>query len=439
MRGSAREAEQEYTMRRVDWKDVLAGAALFCVVSGGAAAVYWSGLFAAERQAVFSVEMSIRELAKRNGVPAKEIVHHLSREDRRAWRWSRRRPVSSLPVDPDAVRHALVHAVEEETPGRNLLRFSLWGAYLAACLALLVFRKGIGRLRIYALLGAVVVFGVLLGSTPNPMEAVVKTFKAARGMQAGPVSRVVILALFSVMAIVGSKLICGWGCQLGVLQDLIHRLSPFKRIKRWQVPFWLANGVRVVLFLFFLELLFGGLFGSENFVVYHHVNFFKLYRWELAPLALILLPVLGLLSLVVYRPFCQFICPFGLFSWVLEDLSLYRVRVDESLCTSCNKCVKACPTQAMKARMNRRRSIFLPDCWACGACIDACPENAVSFDRRSHPAPATATVAPPADGRRRSGSIEGSAFPDRRGGRAYGNTRDGQATVPPVGVSPGRK
>ncbi|MHC4199030.1 MAG: 4Fe-4S binding protein [Planctomycetota bacterium] len=415
-------------MRRVDWKDVLVGAALFCVVPVGAVAVYWNGLFAPKREAVFSAEMSIRELAKRNGIPAKEIVHHLAHDNREAWNWSRWEPVSSLPVDPDAVRHALVHAVEEETPGRDLLRFSLWGAYLAACLALLVFRKGIGRLRTYALLGAVVVFGVLLGSTPNPMEAVVKTFKAMRGMEADPVSKVVILGLFSVMAIVGSKLICGWGCQLGILQDSIHRLSPFKKIKRWQVPFWLANGVRVVLFLLFLDLLFGGLLGTENFVIYHHVNFFKLYRWELAPLALILLPVLALLSLVVYRPFCQFVCPFGLFSWALENLSLYRIHVDETLCTSCNKCVKACPTQAMKARMNHRGSILLPDCWACGACVDACPENAVSFDRRSRPPPATATVARLDDGRRKSGSIEGSAWLDRPSGRAHGNTRDGQAT-----------
>ena len=377
-------------MRRVNWKDVLAGAALFCVVSVGAAAVYWSDLFAPEREAVFAPGMSIRELAKRNGVSAREISHILSHEHRGAWNWRRWKPVSSLPVDPDVVRRALVHAIEEERSGWDLLRFSLWGAYLAACLALLAFRKGISRLRTYMLLGAVVVFGVLLGSTPNPMEAVVKIFKATRGMEAGPVSKVVILALFSVMAVVGSKLICGWGCQLGVLQDSIHRLSPFKRIKRRQVPFWLANGVRVVLFLLFLVFLFGGLFGIENFVIYHHVNFFKLYRWELAPLALILLPVLALLSLIVYRPFCQFICPFGLISWVLENLSLYRVRVDKSLCTDCDKCVKACPTEAMKARVHYDRKIFLPDCWACGACIDACPENAVSFDRTSSPSPATA-------------------------------------------------
>lgn len=290
-------------------------------------------------------------------------------------------PVSSLPVGAESVRHALEHTIEEETPGLNLLRFTLWGAYLAACLGLLASARVTGRIRTVLLLGAVAVFGVILGSTPNPMEAVVKVFKATRGMEAGPATKAAVLALFSVVAVVGNKLICGWGCQLGALQDSIHGLSPFRRTKRRQVPFWMANGVRVALFLLFLDFLFGGLFGIENFVIYHHVNFFKLYRWELAPLALILLPVLALLSLVIYRPFCQFVCPFGIFSWVLETVSIYRVRIDESLCIHCDKCVEACPTEAMKARLHYDRKVFLPDCWACGACVEACPVNAVTFGR----------------------------------------------------------
>ncbi len=81
------------------------------------------------------------------------------------------------------------------------------------------------------------------------MEAAVKVFKVAVGLEANPSEKVFFLLLFSIMAIIGSKLICGWGCQLGALQDSIHGLSPFKQIKRKQVPFWLANGVHVVIFV----------------------------------------------------------------------------------------------------------------------------------------------------------------------------------------------
>jgi ferredoxin len=160
------------------------------------------------------------------------------------------------------------------------------------------------------------------------------------------------------------------------------------------MPFWLTNGVRIIFFIIFFHLLFGLLFRIENFVIYHHLNFFKLYDWTLAPLALVLLPFLLAVSLVVYRPFCQFICPFGLYSWFLENLSLYRVRVTLSLCTDCGTCVRKCPTKAMDGRLNYRRNHFLPDCWACGACIEACPTDAIVFSRKPTAASAEREEAP---------------------------------------------
>lgn len=369
-------------MRKLDTIDIAIGVCFLLVISLGAVTVYRDDLSGPQRKIHFSSDMSLKELAKANSAPVKEILHQLSHEDRRAWNWSRMVPISTLPVDPQKVHHAVEHIVEESTPGRDLFRFVLWSAYLMVSLGILVKVKKTDRLRLFLLLGTVAVFGVLLGATPNPMEAIVKVFKAAKQMEADPYEKAMLLLFFSLMAIVGNKLICGWGCQLGALQDSVYKLSPFKKIKRWQVPFWLANSVRIVIFLLFMDFLFGLVFGVENFVLYHHVNFFKLYDWTLAPLALILLPVLLALSFLVYRPFCQFVCPFGLYSWLLENLSLYRVRVSSSLCTECGKCVKTCPTKAMDGRMNYRRKWFLPDCWACGACIEACPTDAIAFYRK---------------------------------------------------------
>ncbi len=232
------------------------------------------------------------------------------------------------------------------------------------------------------LIATVLVFGVALGATPNPMEGAVKVLKAFAGLEAEPLRKAGLLVLFVVMAIVGNKLICGWGCQFGALQAFIHGISPLKKLKRWQAPFWLANAVRIAIFIAFVELLYGLVFAKGNFVLYHQVNLFKLYNWELAPLAMVLLPVILILSLVVYRPYCQFICLFGLVGWVFENLSIYKVRVSEDRCIHCDKCVRACPTQAMLARMHGTRKSFLPDCWACGNCVDACPTQAVVFDRK---------------------------------------------------------
>jgi polyferredoxin len=78
-----------------------------------------------------------------------------------------------------------------------------------------------------------------------------------------------------------------------------------------------------------LLLLFGIVGGKRGLVVYHFVNPFNLFnlRFESPTILLTVILALGL-SLITYRPFCQFICPFGFVSWLAERFSLVRVRVD---------------------------------------------------------------------------------------------------------------
>ncbi len=53
------------------------------------------------------------------------------------------------------------------------------------------------------------------------------------------------------------------------------------------------------------------------------------------------------------------------------------VEFDEALCTGCTKCVRACPTKAIRIR--NERAVLFPDlCIGCGECIRVCPEGAVS-------------------------------------------------------------
>jgi len=53
------------------------------------------------------------------------------------------------------------------------------------------------------------------------------------------------------------------------------------------------------------------------------------------------------------------------------------VQFDEAFCTGCTKCVRACPTKAIRIR--NERAVLFPDlCIGCGACIRVCPEGAVS-------------------------------------------------------------
>src|SRR3989339_52361 len=103
---------------------------------------------------------------------------------------------------------------------------------------------------------------------------------------------------------------------------------------------------------------------------------FKIYK----PAAIgigggIFLGLILIAALFVYRPWCQFFCPFGLVGWLIEKVSLFRIVVNHETCIGCRSCEKACPSTVMGAILKRDRMI--PDCFACGTCIEVCPTGSI--------------------------------------------------------------
>ncbi|MCY2993756.1 MAG: 4Fe-4S binding protein [Planctomycetota bacterium] len=81
--------------------------------------------------------------------------------------------------------------------------------------------------------------------------------KAMVGLQPSVLAVVVALVFFLFLAIVGNKLVCGWACPFGALQELVYSLPILRRLKRKKVPFLLSNVVRAGLFVLMLLMLFG--------------------------------------------------------------------------------------------------------------------------------------------------------------------------------------
>lgn len=332
-----------------------------------------------KKEVYFSAGMTLKSLAQKNEVPAKEILHILSHEVPGAWDLPMDVPIREMDVDAGELQAAIEHVKEEEKPVVEILKYILWAVWISLVALLVLSRKRIRRIRVPLLVLSAVIFGLLLGASPNPMEAVVKFFKMLNKMEGGPTVLIISLGLFTLFSLLGSKLICSWGCQLGTLQESIFNIPVFKRKRKFQVPFLLSVVTRIVLFVLFFFLLFGIALGIKNFVLFHHINYFKIYNWDFAPFALYSLPILVLASLFIYRPFCQFICPFGLYSWLLENVALNRIKITRDRCIECKACVRDCPTQAMKGIYEEKRKCFLPDCWSCGVCTEVCPTNAIKY------------------------------------------------------------
>jgi polyferredoxin len=148
---------------------------------------------------------------------------------------------------------------------------------------------------------------------------------------------------------------------LGLLQDLLHRAPQPK----WKPAFWLSNTVRIGAF----AILLGGLIlaGADWIGI---IDPFHLFSLTTTLESRVFAAAVLLVSLFVYRPWCQFLCPFGLIGWLVEQVSLMRPRIDRDACKECQLSVQACPTQAMSEHYEGKA--IRADCFACGACLQSC-------------------------------------------------------------------
>jgi ferredoxin len=264
-----------------------------------------------------------------------------------------------------------------EKRGEVSLPLILYGILCFSVLPLLRAKTLSNRLAIWILVPSLLIFGVLFRANPEPMRAFVHVFQSlALGRYSLPATILVFLA-FALMTFIGVKLVCGWACPVGTLQEILYRLPVSNKIKKKRVPFWFSNSVRVAIFSFFLIFVFGFISGLQDQSLYRYFNPFRLFEWNFrvtAPLFVIL--IFGL-SLFNYRSYCMFVCPFGLFSWLIQNLSVFRVKVNRDSCIDCGKCGRACPTGAAEGILLGKT--FKADCFSCARCLNACPNDSLGY------------------------------------------------------------
>jgi len=200
-----------------------------------------------------------------------------------------------------------------------------------------------------------------------------------------------VLGFFFIFGSIFGRFVCGWLCPFGLVQDLLHKIPLFMKRKQLPKHHILKYGKYVTLvglvligsaFLFtgfakipaFCKFLCpsGTLFGaipllSTNKMLQGQIG--GLFFWKLAVLIAIVL-----LSIKVYRPFCQYLCPLGaIYGW-FNKFSLVQIRWEKDACISCGKCQEACPVNLSPEQIS-----VSAECIRCGKCVDACSANCLKF------------------------------------------------------------
>jgi len=226
---------------------------------------------------------------------------------------------------------------------------------------------------VFALFNQFIPFAQGFGLHPSPICALTKPF--IYGLKKPFLTALIFMGILSLIT---TKGFCGTICPAGALQELLYKIPLFKRIKRKKVPFLVSNTIRITLFVLFIILLF-----TIGFNIYGYLSLFELFHWYFAiPLVDLILftfiiGVMLIASLFSFRPFCYFICPIGLVTWIFEQLPIIKVRLDMDKCTHCDICKEISPCNAVSDMVDEKK--IISDCHICGSCFEDCPEDAFYF------------------------------------------------------------
>ncbi len=181
------------------------------------------------------------------------------------------------------------------------------------------------------------------------------------------------------------KLLCGWVCPFGFLQDLLYKIPTRKFI----LPRWTGNIKYLVLIIMVFLLPF--FLGEETMYSFCRICPASALQvtlpnmissgFQAAPLATVVkLSVLVVVLLIVIfssRAFCKVLCLIGALLAPLNFLSFWTVKLPTDNCVPCQKCDKACPadnspSKRISAGKAPNRSL---DCVVCHECRSVCPKK----------------------------------------------------------------
>ena len=193
---------------------------------------------------------------------------------------------------------------------------------------------------------------------------------------------VTVLALVVLTLLVG-RAYCSVICPLGVMQDVISRISGLRKKKKSRFSYsgekkWLRYGILVI----FVVALVAGLtplaallapYSSYGRMVSSVVS------PSLSPVAIVAavsFVVVAIMSWLGGRTYCNTICPVGTILGFFSRFALFRPIIDTSKCNSCKRCAKKCKASCIDAKNHR---IDYSRCVACMDCIKNCKHGALTL------------------------------------------------------------
>ena len=220
-----------------------------------------------------------------------------------------------------------------------------------------------------------------------------------------------VLAGLILLTLVFGRVYCSVICPLGVMQDVISRISSMRkkmknRFSYSPALFYLRN-VMLIVFVaaFFLGAgsvvallspyssygrIASNLFSpfwkwGNNLLAFfsERMDSYAFYETEVwiksIPVLLISLAVFVFIFILAWRngrTYCNTICPVGTVLGYLSGFSIFRVEIDKDKCKNCRMCSKQCKASCIDIKNHK---IDYTRCVACMNCLDSCKFDALHY------------------------------------------------------------
>lgn len=187
---------------------------------------------------------------------------------------------------------------------------------------------------------------------------------------------------FVICAVLFGRMLCGFVCPLGFIQDVMHQLRQALHVEGMPLNERIYTGLRFIKWVLLTLFLGIGMIGGSF--------------CDFCP-AVTLSPALAGFKTSIYfsgfvmvamlvsgffkrRCFCN-VCPMGYVLGLPHKVSLARLKKDAVACTECGACYEACPMgiksifTVREGKNERAIDVTTSECIFCGECIRRCPED----------------------------------------------------------------